>query len=172
MEPHSTFQPNQLHATQPEVTIGFTGTSHGMTSAQLATVRDLLCRWHVQELHHGNCVGADAQAAVIAKELKIRTIAHPANDVAECFRRYTEADEIRPARPALKRNRDIAAAGQLTIATPKENVELRRSGTWSTVRYTAQAGRPCYIVFPDGSIQVRKPKSLAERRELMDKLFA
>ena len=147
-----------------QVIIGFTGTKHGMTSAQFETVRNLLCRWHVNEIHHGDCIGADEQVAGIAKELQIRAVAHPASDVAARWRAYTDADEICLARPALARNRDIAHAGKLTIATPREDVEQRRSGTWATVRYTVQAGHSCYLVMPDGSIQVRKSEGITSAR--------
>jgi predicted Rossmann fold nucleotide-binding protein DprA/Smf involved in DNA uptake len=36
------------------------------------------------------------------------------------------------------------------IATPHSYVEIGRSGTWATVRYARKAGKPIYLILPDG----------------------
>jgi predicted Rossmann fold nucleotide-binding protein DprA/Smf involved in DNA uptake len=75
--------------------------------------------------------------------------AHPGPDGPA--RAYCEAEEVRPQRPYLDRNRDIVAASDVLIACPK-GPEQRRSGTWSTVRYARQARLPILIVWPDGEV--------------------
>jgi hypothetical protein len=132
---------------------GFTGTSEGMTKTQRAAFRALvigLPRFEV--FHHGDCVGADAQAHnTVRKRTDARIIVHPpANDKARAFCKgasFTyESDEY------LVRNRNIVNRCQHLIATPK-GPEVLRSGTWSTVRYAKKIDRPLTIIYPDGEIQ-------------------
>lgn len=42
--------------------LGFTGTRQGMTDYQQAQVRRFLVAYQCTILHHGDCIGADAQA--------------------------------------------------------------------------------------------------------------
>ena len=65
--------------------VGITGTREGMDADQIECVYNLLTEIMVEcnnlnivpEFHHGDCVGVDVQAAIIAKELKYKVIAHP-----------------------------------------------------------------------------------------------
>jgi len=49
--------------------IGFTGARQGMTEGQKSALRDLLASHSGVVLHHGDAVGADAEAHDIAVEL-------------------------------------------------------------------------------------------------------
>ena len=135
--------------------IGFTGTRSGMTEVQLDTVRSVLwqLRYHPSQpkLHHGDCVGADEQADALAEELDIYRVAHPGPQPKT--RAYCEASEIREPRPFLTRNRDIVEETEVLLAAPGTDHEVRRSGTWATVRYARQAGRLIWIIYPDGRIE-------------------
>ncbi len=103
-------------------------------------------------LHHGDCIIADNVAHRIAKALSWRVEIHPPdNPTKRAFCKH--ADLIHPEKPYLERNRDIVDASEALIATPAENAELARSGTWSTVRYARKKAIPVYIVFPDGSVR-------------------
>ena len=51
-------------------------------------------------------------------------------------------------RDYLDRNKDIVNNCDLLIAAPKENTEVLRSGTWSTVRYAKQLGVTVVIIEP------------------------
>lgn len=42
------------------IRIGFTGTRRGMTSKQRETIYKVLLKNAVSEVHHGDCIGADA----------------------------------------------------------------------------------------------------------------
>lgn len=128
--------------------IGFTGTRHGLTTEQRATLAQAL-RGTAGEFHHGDCVGADAEAHAIAADLDFLTVVHPPSD--EQLRAFCDADRTEPARPYLKRNRDIVRSVDLMIAAPGGMEEQHRSGTWSTVRFARQLGTPVLLIMPDGS---------------------
>jgi hypothetical protein len=128
--------------------IGFTGTSRGMTQAQQDVVSALLAA-EGTELHHGDCLGADAQAHDLAEQLGVGTVIHPPTDPK--LRAFKVGDEVRACRPYLQRNHDIVRETQLLIATPRTEHEELRSGTWATVRFARRLGRPIRLVMPDGT---------------------
>ena len=131
--------------------VGFTGTAKGMTDRQKDQLRTELVLIRVpgiyQEFHHGDCVGADAQAHEIAYHLGFSIIIHPPN------RSYKRAycqnwDRLEIQKPYLERNKDIAREAQALIACPKESNMVLRSGTWATVRYARKYGRKVVILDP------------------------
>lgn len=129
--------------------VGFTGTRHGMTAAQSAAVQNLLAAiiWK-DRLHHGDCIGADAEAHNLAESAGFHTVSHP-GDIPP-LRAYKVATETREPKPCLVRNRDIVDETEILIAAPSTDAEVIKSGTWATVRYARKAGRKIYIVNPDG----------------------
>lgn len=99
------------------------------------------------QLHHGDCIGADEEAAMEASDSDWVVIAHPPTDESRrAFSVYTEF--FRDPKPFLDRNKDIVDECDLLIAAPK-GPETQRSGTWSTVRYARRIGKPVIIL--DGS---------------------
>lgn len=131
--------------------IGFTGTQRGMTPDQKHVVVNLLSQ-RDGEFHHGDCVGADADAHDIAENLPYWIISHP--PVNETKRAFKKAHEFRTPKDYLARNKDIVAETERLVATPGEFEEQLRSGTWSTIRHARKLGRPIWIVFPDGSVKI------------------
>ena len=126
--------------------IGFTGTQRGMTPAQQYEVAHLLTA--EDELHHGDCVGADEQVHGLALILSIPIIRHlPWDEKKRAF--CKGGKEVEP-KPYLKRNRDIVDATDVLVAAPS-GPEVLRSGTWSTVRYALKQKKPVFVVMPDGS---------------------
>lgn len=139
--------------------VGFTGTREGMTDPQ----RRAFIAWATiagaTEFHHGCCIGADHDAWEVfasAGDLgfaKPRVVSHPPTDrsllssLAEMF-----ADEKREPRDYLTRNRDIVDACEVLAACP-QGPELRRSGTWSTIRYARKCGKRVVIFWPDGTFR-------------------
>ena len=128
--------------------LGFTGTQVGMTAVQYAECREVLLYLKVTELHHGDCIGADAHVHRLATELGLRRIIHPPENVAK--RAWCTGDAVTEAKPYLARNRDIVDVTTALLATPQGPEELR-SGTWSTVRYARRQTKPLVIVWPVGS---------------------
>ena len=135
--------------------ISFTGTQEGMTRAQTIRVRNLLTygmdSWHEQFVHHGDCVGSDEEMHLLALEYGYNVHLHPPDNPSKKAFCKKGVVCFWPTKPYLKRNTDIAAAGEVLIATPKEYEEVLRSGTWSTIRRARKRGIPIFIIFPDGS---------------------
>jgi len=122
--------------------IGFTGTREGMTSnqkeelfAQLGKVmfgmRPMRQGWHV--FHHGDCIGADDEAARMAHTLGFIVVSHPSDLIKQ--RAYSPSHFVCDPRPPLKRNEDIVMVSELVFACPKTIGEDIRSGTWATIRF-------------------------------------
>ena len=130
--------------------IGFTGTRRGMTPAQASSLRSLL-RESRAVLHHGDAVGADAEAHELAVELGLRIVIHPPRDGRQ--RAYKSAADVRDPKHFLARNKRIVRETEALIAMPAEAEEQLRSGTWSTIRYARKVGRTVFIILPDGTVQ-------------------
>jgi len=133
--------------------IGFTGTRKGMTDDQKEAFKAFLEAHKPEEFHHGDCVGADADAHKIAKKLKIKIVIHPPEDGKH--RAFCKGGKILKPKPYLERNHDIVGVCSVLIACPKQKREIRRSGTWATVRYARKMNKALSIMFPVAEL---KPK--------------
>ncbi len=130
--------------------IGFTGTQNGMTNKQKQSVRRLLATEVDFTLHHGDCIGADAEADEIAKEIgEDNTVIHPPEISAK--RAFCSSTNIKDPKPYLERNHDIVDDSEYLIATPGTTEEVLRSGTWATIRYARKQQKHVAIVYPDGT---------------------
>lgn len=138
--------------------VGSTGTQHGMNLLQQKLFGELLLELGGENpvLHHGDCVGSDAQAHDIAKSMGWYVVGHP--PIKEHLRAFKECDELREPGNYLDRDHDIVDETVALVATPRLLHEELRSGTWATVRYARKARRPVYIIFPDGSVQREQPQ--------------
>lgn len=134
--------------------VGFTGTQQGMTDAQFNRIASWFAHRPGITLHHGDCIGADADAHEAAFYERIRVEIHPPDiDRKRAF--CKGAAVVHPPAPYLVRNRAIVAATEVLLATPKEETgEELRSGTWATVRAARKAGRRVVIVRPSGRVEV------------------
>jgi hypothetical protein len=148
--------------------IGITATRRELTDPQKATVTAALHRLSVRYntpmvLHHGCCVGGDQWVAHQAQRLGWATWAHPATGVDRWQTPDTGDDVAReePA-PPLERNRAIVGAVSVLLACPADDYVRdptgrpngRQSGTWTTFRYAAQAGRRRAVILPDGTFLI------------------
>lgn len=133
--------------------LGFTGTQRGLTDKQ----RDALAGWveafksQLDEFHHGDCVGADAEAHDIVRLASgsVRIVLHP--PTVDAKRAFRAANIYREAKPYLTRNKDIVRETDGIIACPADMTEQLRSGTWSTIRFAMRSGKPVRVFYPDGS---------------------
>jgi hypothetical protein len=136
--------------------IGFTGTRKGMTREQLDVVEFILRRNQgpSDEFHHGDCLGADAEADKIAHSVGIPVIIHPPTEKKE--RAFCQlAQQVLRPKPYIQRNHDIVDAVEMLIATPRQFDEVARSGTWATIRYARLLRRDIAIIQPDGTIALQ-----------------
>lgn len=128
--------------------IGFTGTQVGMSDHQRAKVKTALLMWLELDyvtFHHGDCIGADAQAHDIAVEVGCSIVIHPPSNPNK---RAWKPGFLLPAKPYLERNHDIVDMSRSLIATPKGEQEELRSGTWATVRYARRKHCSVEMIYP------------------------
>lgn len=134
--------------------IGFTGTRHGMSTAQYFTVNSLVAQLadlcgtfgHRLTAHHGDCDGADAQFHQIAEVFGAHIVIHPPIDGTH--RAHCKGNEWRAELSHFARNRAIVTEATVMIATPKEQTRQERGGTWYTVDRTGRSGKPLALVLP------------------------
>lgn len=119
--------------------IGFTGTQRGLNSYQLGRLKEVLVQIVSKhpgqhQFHHGDCIGADAQAHEIALEWGYHVHVHPPLDPSK--RAFVKGFQVmnEPA-PYLVRNKNIVNAVDWMIVGPLTNQQTLRSGTWSTWRF-------------------------------------
>lgn len=111
--------------------VGFTGTQKGITQIQQLHLSKILVQLHSRggnELHPGDCIGADAYSGMLAKKLDYKIILHP--PINSNKRAWSDYDEARPVKEYLVRNHDIVDETNFLIATPKGEIEEVRSGAW------------------------------------------
>jgi hypothetical protein len=125
--------------------VGFTGTRHGMTPDQRGTVAFQMTLMDVSEVHHGDCVGADAEFHDLCHGVW-PVIIHPPLDPK--LRAWCDGDVL-PEKPYLDRNRDIVEACDVLIATPQSLTE-GKGGTWYTINRAVDAGKEVRVIGPDG----------------------
>lgn len=151
--------------------VGFTGTRGGMTSEQRQAFYRLICEIpELDAFHHGACIGADEEAAVMVAEIRENSdmdarghviVTHPCTPrgmVSE--KAIAVSDETREPKPPLDRNKDIVNDIDILVACPS-GLEVHRFGTWSTIRYARRSKKPIVIVWPDGSVTKENRPSLA-----------
>lgn len=130
--------------------IAFTGTQQGMSERQKTTFAAFL-KLHINRIeafHHGDCIGADADAHEIAESiLGVDKIwIHPPENPKK--RAYCKSPHILPELPYLERNHEMVDIAGAVIAAPKSMREEWRSGTWATIRYAKKLKRPLKILEP------------------------
>jgi hypothetical protein len=134
--------------------LGFTGTRRGLTDKQSQVLwgllGDLRSKGYI-EFHHGDCVGSDSSAALMATRLSFKTIAHPCDLLKH--RSFTPSVQYYPVLPPLQRNKAIVECSDLMIATPATMSEELRSGTWHTIRYARKTLVSIIIIWPDGRVE-------------------
>jgi len=140
-----------MAAQDADCVVGFTGTREGMTEAQKSTISAMLGEPRITWVHHGDCVGADAEFHKLAKDWDLWVTVHPPSD--DRLRAFCQGNWVMAPLPYLDRNRNIVDASTILFAAPKETMEARKGGTWYTVRYARKIGREVMIVWPDGTTQ-------------------
>jgi hypothetical protein len=114
-----------------------------MTREQSRALRLSLASLGHAVLHHGDAVGADAEAHEQAVALGWSVIIHP--PINEAWRARKAASEERAPKPYLVRNRDIVDETELLVAALADAVEHPQSeGSALPAEFVLQAG----TIFP------------------------
>lgn len=147
--------------------VGFTGTREGMTPEQRVSMSKWLHwnRTRITAVHHGDCIGADAEFHALAKYLYNRwTVIHPPDK--DTYRAFCKGDEYRLPAPYLVRNRAIVDEAELLLATPATFEEEIRSGTWTTIRYGRKRSKPVVVIKPDGEFDSQFPHTAIDLMQI------
>lgn len=137
------------------IKLGFTGTQVGMSYVQKLIIEHLLGYYlknNIYEVHHGDCIGADSDFHDISNKFNFKIIIHPPKNPYK--RAFKKSDTILKEYDYLDRNKHIVDSCDILLATPKEKMEVLRSGTWSTIRYAKKNKKRIIIVYPDGSVEI------------------
>jgi hypothetical protein len=140
--------------------IGFTGSRSGMGTQRQELIPVYLRRYKTAVVHHGMCEGSDTEFHDLVRNNfeGISIVGHPPTDKSAYV--YRPCDHLWTDKPYLDRNRDIVNEADIMFATPFENQEKLRSGTWATIRYAKKVIKEgkgncwgLYIFRPDGGIE-------------------
>jgi hypothetical protein len=135
--------------------IGVTGTRNEPMQEQLEGVHKFLnaalthCRTNddILELHHGDCVGADAAVANMAKAMGIFIVCHP--PLKHDLRAQVPSHEYRTPKSYFERNRAIVNETDFLIAVPFQTSPQKKGGTWYTVDYANKQGKKVKVIYPN-----------------------
>jgi len=119
-----------------------------MTGQQKEALRQVLAEYRPDEFHHGDFVGADAEAHEIVRRAYsgTRIVIHP--PIKKTLRAFCQGDELRPARGYIARNRDIVGTCDMLVAAPK-SMEEQLGGTWAVIRYARIRGMTTVVLHPE-----------------------
>jgi hypothetical protein len=138
---------------------GFTGTRRGMTMEQINRLIEVVgpgSELDLTEFHHGDCVGADDDAAGIVHAYAngAKIVCHP--PIEEKHRAYNgNYHERREPKKYFMRNREIVHETERLIACPEIADAIlpeTMGGTAYTVNYARKCGKPILIIKPDGDV--------------------
>ena len=126
--------------------VGITGTRSGMTQVQTEQVKLLLADLKGTQLHHGDCVGADAEVAELARELGYQIVCHPPEK--SDLRAWVPADEMREPFSYFRRNRNIVDECDVLLVVPYQSTVQSEGGTWYTWSYAQKKNVRTEIIWP------------------------
>ncbi len=130
--------------------VGFTGTREGLTDAQSCMLTQILDSVQYTQYHHGDCLGADEQFHKMVVQRGAIPDVHPPSNPK--LRANCKSGMMYKPKPYPERNKDIVNMTDCLIACPKGTTEELYSGTWQTIRYARDQGKPITIIYPAGNI--------------------
>lgn len=98
------------------------------------------------EFHHGDCIGADAEAHDIVREFfpQTKIVIHPPRLTYQ--RAYRSGDEYREPLDYIPRDRNIVESTDYLVGTPLDNDPATRSGTWATIRHAIRTKKSHQVI--------------------------
>lgn len=129
--------------------IGITGTREGCTRSQWLRLAEELRNGRNRDavLHHGDCIGVDADAHELATAYGYRIEVHPPTNGK--YRARCNGHVLWAPKPYMERNADIVREVKLLIVVPSgPEADNPRSGTWATYRMAVKAGVETVVIEP------------------------
>lgn len=135
--------------------VGFTGTRNGMTVEQARAFADFCRAFKPDEFHHGDCVGADAEAHDIVREVcpDCKIVVHP--PVKNEHRANKACDETREPLSHFARTRAIVDETEILVGVSWASSRQTSGGTWYTLDYAKKKRKKRTVIWPDGSVSAR-----------------
>lgn len=134
--------------------VGFSGSRDGMSFPQKQYIETWISKniHNIEEVHHGDCIGADAQFHKLCNRDRLKIIIHPPSNPQK--RAFCQSLDIRSEKPYLIRNDDIVNDSDILLATPStvDNNYILTSGTWYTIRKAKNLGKEVIVIYPDGKV--------------------
>lgn len=118
-----------------------------MSERQRDLLLETLRSRHITEFHHGDCIGADDEAADLVSENfpDIKIVCHPPID--ETHRAFNNKhQEIRVQKKHFARNRDIVDETDFTTAAPLTTEHQDHGGTWYTHDYAIKKKKETLVL--------------------------
>jgi hypothetical protein len=138
----------------PVTRLTFTGTRRGLTLDQENQLVAALNTLAPQIGLHGCCEGSDRvfHRLLGLAEHSYREL-YPSNEEQRqwALAHLSSYDILYPVEPPLDRDNTMALRADVVVACPSGRLEIRRSGTWATVRRARLYGKPILFLYPDGS---------------------
>ena len=135
--------------------VGFTGTRLGLSGNQTKKLINLLkAGTNFTDFIHGDCVGADEDAAELARKQKLKLICCP--PTKDEYRAFVKSDIMIEPASYLTRNRTIVDMADYMIACPANDSNM--GGTWYTIRCAQEQDKNLIVIMPDGEIRATGPK--------------
>jgi hypothetical protein len=131
--------------------VGITGTRQGCNAKQYSALERVLSyiirrnRGIVTTLHHGDCIGVDAEAHHLALKIGYAIEIHP--PMIQTYRAKCESSMVHVPKSYKVRDTDIVLASDILLvvpAGPEEN--WPHSGTWKTARIARRVGTPIQVI--------------------------
>lgn len=124
-----------------------------MTQHQMESVKCFLQERCIEEFHHGDCVGVDYEAALIAEKLGIKTVCHPPVNYVEVgqtdLRAYHKSTVMLEEKTYFKRNRFLVDSVDFLMVVPWQSERQKTGGTWYTHDYGVKTKTKIKIFWPD-----------------------
>ena len=109
-------------------------------------VEEFISTNEISEVHHGDCIGADEAIHNICCE-NYKIVIHPPNNPS--MRAFCYSECILYEKDYLDRNKNIVDKTDMLIAFPG-STEVKRSGTWATVRYARKKNKRIILIYGNG----------------------
>lgn len=131
--------------------LGYSATRHDFTAWQTRMVTHLLAGYRLKgftDFHHGDCVGGDLFAALIAYGLGYTVHCHPPENPV--LRGWAPSHIVYPSLSYLQRNAVIANSAHEGLGVPNTEhmIDDTRSGTWMTIRRFDARNIPHWVITP------------------------